>query len=47
MLMMVLVMIMMTPGPEGYQPMVQDNNGSGSVGDFVQEILFTIKTGER
>ena len=45
--MLVLVMIMMTPGPKGCQPMVQDNNGSGGVGDYVQEILFTIKTGER
>ena len=47
MLMMMLVMKIMTPGPEGCQPMVLDNNGSGSVGDYVQEILFTIKTGER
>ena len=47
MLMMVLVMIMITPGPEGCQPMVQDNNGSGGVGDYVQEIRLTIQTGER
>ena len=39
-------MIMMTPGLEGCQPMVQDDNDSGGVGDYVREILFMIKTSE-